>query len=473
LNSTPPTCRFVIVSSSASTTGRIDQMNAGVVINGTLVVQRFLTGGAANYWDICAPVNGVDLTMWDDDLIISGVGFPDGSACDADGCFYSVKYYQVNTFIDVTDINASLPCGRGYEVWCGDDLTTFSGTTLEVEGTVNGPSDFVDAVGSQWQTKGNPFAAPILYSGVTKAGVGNWFYVFDPVADTYQWYDGASSTSSIAELASGRLTMGQAFWTKGPGTLTYPQACITTSGDFLRGRWDLQQSLQLKLSSQSTTYSCVMALDEVAGLSDSYDDMIDVPHFSTGNEKSSSIYMVTGGEKVRNNHIGRDFRDKSFDVSVDIKYSDIYYITPENIANFNNYRHVYLVDKTTGESVDLKNVEKYAFVSEPGEFDRFKLVLTNGENITKGNYDDLGTEVNNISIQQMGNSIDIQVTGLETATAPVTVTLFNVIGQQSAFTISTSVSNGSNIVTLPEGLSGLHILTVQDATGTVSKKIVL
>lgn len=472
----PGATTLIINSTSATTTGRVGPIDPGTSISGNVTVRRFIAAGNTDWRDICSPVAGADLSMWDASIEISGPGFPDGCAYDST-CFHSVVYWENGTKKLVTDPTFALTSGRGFEVFIGDDLSSFSGATLEVTGTLNGPSDFVySAPQVDWYTFGNPFASPILYKDVTKASVGKYFYVYDPATGGYQWYDELSASSSTPELADGKLAIGQAFWSKGPGSLTFPQACKTDqTATFFRAAEETPTHLNLVLTSQTTTYMCLASIDESYETTDGYDDLIDIPHLEQPNTKASSIAFISEDEIIRKNYIEKNFRDKKFDLYTNFLYADYYEINAENIENFDGYNHVYLIDNYENEKVDLKVNPNYVFWSEvDSTTTRFTLILTNAA-VSEAEVFDTNDELNNqetayLSINQTGNMLiinsEIDIENSE-------ITLYNVYGQQVNYNKQTSLVKGDNLVTLPDNFDGVYIVTIRTGEDIFTKKIVL
>ena len=468
---------FIVNSTSATAGGRIGPIPGGFNFGGDYTVRRFIPGGTAGYRDLCSPVTGANLTDWDADLEISGPGFPDGEACGPEGCYNSCKYYQGTSFFDVTDINADLTNGEGFYIWVGDDLDTWSGGSVSVTGSLNTSADVVQTVVSNWHTIGNPYASPVLFSNVTFSGVGQYFYVYDVNIGGYQWYDNSGGgSSSIVELTDGLMATGQGIWVSGPGTITWNQACKTSNtATYIRSSGITDHfggGFHLSLTNESTMYNCTMAFEENDNTEDGVDELIDLPHLSQGFEPGSEIAVRLGDELYRKNHIKRNFKDKSFDLYVNIKQSDIYTITAENIYSFDSYRKVYLLDKETGEMVDLKAEGSYVFSAEVGEYDRFKLILSNKEMEAPSqlaNIDEFDG-LNDLEITQMGHSLEIRST--QTFDSPVSISVVNILGQTEVYTISTQLTGGSNMIHLPTDLKGVHIITLSNANQTISKKLV-
>lgn len=463
---------FVVNSTSATTSGRIDRIYSGFTMTGNVTVKRFLAAGNADQRNICSPVIGATLAEWDNNLEISGEGFPDGCAYGPDGCYYSVKTNEHGEYSDVTDINTTLLPGEGYEIFVGTDLTTFDGATITSTGAIHAGEFTTPSYPYSWNIQGNPFASPILYSEVVRNGfTSNYFYVFDAASGGYQWYDGSSNTSSIPEFANGLLAIGQGFWTEGWGSITYPQTAKTsTQATFVRNS-NIDESIYLTMKEQGTTYNCMINVDFNSEAFDNYDSL-DIRHLSTGLEKASSLMINSNDGMLRKQYLYNDKRDKTLDLSISILNEGYFTIEASNIENANRYSSITLIDNLTGDVIDLKMHNSYTFYSEEGDSRRFQLVLsneviqTNETSIFESGLDD-----SELTITQMGNAIDVESD--EAIEGVTEISIVNLLGQDVVYTETLTIEAGSNMVFVPSELSGMYLVVIKSANGVKTKKIML
>lgn len=104
---------------------------------------------------------------------------------------------------------------------------------------------------------------------------------------------------------------------------------------------------------------------------------------------------------------------------------------------------------------------------------RFTLILSNSVN---GENDDailsnLSTTEDELKIVQLGNIIDVQST--ENYEDVTSISLTNVLGQAVVYTTTTTLVNGSNIITLPSNLKGVFMISIRTGNEVVTKKIIL
>jgi hypothetical protein len=477
-----PSTTFWIESLSGTGGGRVGPIIPPATITGNVSVQRFIPAGSADWRNLCSPVNGSTFLTWDPNLAMSGPDFPDGCAFGEDDCFNSVIYWDNDVFVEVVSGSDPITNGRGYEIFVGDDLVSFSGTTLVSTGTLNSSADIVESYTSGWSTIGNPYASPITFSTLgLSGGIGNYFYVYDPATGDYEWYDGASMTTSIPSItADGLMATGQAVWifADSPGSITFQQNDKSSiDATYIRSEEEFDPSLHLVLSENSSTYNADIHFQEDPSAVDGKDALLDIRHLSTGVEKAPSFTVVNNNEHFRKNYINNDGRDKSFELATKIKNEGFYTISAENWANFRSYAKILIHDHLTGEIVNLKD-ESYVFYAgvdnpEAKVTPRFTLILSNSVN---GENDDailsnLSTTEDELKIVQLGNIIDVQST--ENYEDMTSISLTNVLGQAVVYSTTTSLVNGSNIITLPSNLKGVFMISIRTGNEVVTKKIIL
>ena len=472
---------LIINSEDALGGGRIDEIGVNGSFVGDVTVRRFIPSGVAGIRNLASPVTNATLAQWDDDLLISGIGFPDGCAygflptTGATGCYYSVKYMKEGSYVIPLSTTDVLINGVGYEVFMGDNLSTFSGTTIDVSGGIN-TTDVTTPTLVGWNTLGNPYASPVLFSQALLTNfLGEYFYVFDPAAGAYQWYDKVANTSSVPELASGLLAVGQGFWVKDFGFLTFPQTSKTSSSATYIRNSQVENALQLTLKQDNSTFFSVTSLAFNEEASDEVDHF-DIHYLSTGLEPASSLYMVYDDTlQLTKNYLLNDGDKKVVDFRMRCKTNSFYTISPSNLQDLQDYDYVYLFDKSLNKMVDLRQAETYTFYETEGDKDRFTVILTNERLADKTYVKDVSNDVanNEISIKQLGHTLEIS-TDLKLENATVEVT--NVVGQKimTDFNLGTTESATKQYITIGNDHSGIFIAVVRSGGNVVAtKKIIL
>lgn len=471
---------LIINSTSAITSGRIGTISSNSSVLGSVLVKRFLPAGVAGERNISSPVIGATLAQWDADIEISGEGFPDGCAYGPDGCYYSVKQFISNDYQDVTDINHPLVNGMGYEVFVGTDLNTFNGATLNSLGTIRPFNDYtINVPSNDWTIMGNPYASPINFNDIEKhTNIGNYFYIYDALAGSYVWYDGSDNSTNSGNLTDGIISIGQGFWVfnnnaNTPKHLIFKQSSKTLgNGNFVRNS-EMQDEIVLSLTEEGTTYKCISTV----GFHDEADngfDTLDIKHLTTGLEKASSIVFESEDIYLRKQYLTNDNLDKVLNLSIEILTNGYFNISASDLSGIKErYRNVLLVDNQTNDVVNLTNGDSYYFYADKGNFDRFKLILSNREIIENNIVPVLEEQIlEEVTITQIGNAINVETESEVEENSIITIT--NLLGQEVIYSENIILINGSNIVTLPSGFNGVYLVTVISNDGNrVTKKIIL
>ncbi|MBK9590951.1 MAG: T9SS type A sorting domain-containing protein [Crocinitomicaceae bacterium] len=76
-----------------------------------------------------------------------------------------------------------------------------------------------------------------------------------------------------------------------------------------------------------------------------------------------------------------------------------------------------------------------------------------------------------MTITQMGNSFNVEVA--ENLNEDSQIKLVNVLGQTEVYSSTIRFVQGSNIITVPAELKGVHILIITTGDKIVTKKVVL
>lgn len=218
--------------SSASGTASIGPQGdiAQVITMTNVTSQRFIAAGSAGWREVGFPFNAdYKLSDWDDEVYISGPAFPDGCAYNSDGCFTSVKYWGGVRMQGITSVDSVINAGTGVDFYLGDNLNTFSAHTLQTTKSLNLTFEQIIPLSSDWNFIANPFLSPIDFDNITLNGADNYFWVYDPATDGWQFYEpGGSPETFSANLAGGIISAYQGFWVFNPGGVS-PEIVIDQS----------------------------------------------------------------------------------------------------------------------------------------------------------------------------------------------------------------------------------------------------
>ncbi len=470
---------FIVNSTSNTENGNIGPLTLGT-ITGDITVRRFIPAGIADYRNISSPLANISLLQWDDDFYMSGPGFPDGCAYGPDGCFRSVKYIENDVYNDVDDINHVLVSGRGYDAYLGDNLNVFSGTVVDVNGSVN-TGDISRSFTGGWSLIGNPFASNVNFNLFNRPFImGNYFYVYDSNTGNYQWYNGQDNSSGNGlggpgDINNGIIGLGQGIWVFGSGNLTIPQSSkVRTPAMYIKNA-SVNNGFSIVLTSDVNSYSCDATFSVDANADNSL-EIMDITHLKSRNENAPYISSVVSNQNVRLNKFNNNENTLIFPLNVYVTENENYTITVNDINNFSAYSCVYLIDSITGLQYDLKEINTFTF--EPNAIEeeetRFVLVMSNSncdmiEDISLTNssleFEDM------IAITQRNQQIDIDFDLIKNQN--VSIQVFNSLGKMIHNEVLSNIKSILHTIDISGNASGIYSVRVISNNGQKTKQIFL
>lgn len=464
--------------SDASGTARFGQLGSGGSTSGNITFERFIPAGVGGYRDLASPfLSGATLNEWDDSLIISCPNCPDGCAYGG-SCFESIKIFNNGTqsLEGISNISTSLVQTRGYYSWLSDDLSSLSSdVTIVWNGQLTNTA-FTDFLGGpEWSMTGNPYASQIDFDEIFASGsYGNYFYVYNPVSKSFEYWDGDLQTPSTPELAGGIIAAGQGFWVynTAPGVRLmrfYQTGKVSAADNFIRDEHIANESISLRLHSKGTAHSCEMSvkfLDDA----DNFIDFFDMRHMSSPDTLGVNLYTKASSERLRINALSPYAEEHALDVFITVPVAGEYSITHENLEVFDQYSSVILEDMETGARHCLDSFDEYPFYANEtnSEIMRFRIHFSNdlGCSTTAAHADQSDFTVNaereNVLIMNHGEDNAARVL------------IHNAIGQEIYSEEHTFESFEQ--ISIPKNISwnsNVIIVTIQTAGSTSTHKLFL
>ncbi|MEZ4937861.1 MAG: hypothetical protein R2799_09765 [Crocinitomicaceae bacterium] len=352
----------LIINSSAAGDGRIGS-NTGFTFTNSVTIRRYLPPGNAEYREVTPLTFNFQFQQWDDEMVISGSGFPDGCATQGGVCYYSVKYYDGTNWQDVTSLSTNYAGFKGYRMWSGDDLVSWSGATLESTGNIKTGS--IIGVGfNQWNLIGNSYPSAIDFE-LLKAASTNmdyYFYIYNPNTASYEWYD-AGATGVLDQY----IAMGQGFWVKssnGSPVVFSLNESHKTSQTATFKRPDQLAGLILKISSPRNSFSSKVAFNTVDTAS-VFEDRRDIEYLPTLDNVAPHLTVLNEyGKEMTVNYFNPDAPSAHFSLLAEVPSPGYYRIGVENLSNFDQYKCIHLIDIKTNQVVNLRDEEEYIFYAD-------------------------------------------------------------------------------------------------------------
>ncbi len=460
-------------ASSASGTASIGVIGGTASVTGTgnMRVQRFIAGGDAGYRNIGTPLTSMPLSEWDDEIFISGPGFPDGCAFSSAGCFLSARYWRsdLQAYRGFADVDSMLLNGFGLELFLGDNLTSFGANTLTSFGTPNFSQSTNITVRNQWNLISNPFLSPIDYDNVIKNGsTGNYFYVINPSTNQFEYWDGDAADASVSNFDNGIISPFQGFWVFHSGatsTLTFNQSSksVGSTDLFFKNHIVNQNTnaLQITLIDDQKTTDCKIKIGSIYSNSIDEADIRKLPFEINPNMAVFTLSNDSVDLKV--NSINESENCFFVPILVDVTHEGIYNLKFDNLPEQTN---VFLMDNVLGTKSLIKNGKTIAFQAYENELlriNRFSLLFEN--NLGCGSVSQ-STEKSDVNMYVDNTDLNINIEGEQN---DYSVQIVNLLGQNI---LNSTVSNISK-VDISELNSGVYLVNILTIEGVIidTKKI--
>jgi len=321
---------FTLISTSSGT-ANIAEITGGD-ITGTIIMQRFIAAGATGYHFMAAPVSGISLNDWDQEMVLS---IPDGNnGCAGSSCWHSLKFYDETMpglssvgYDSLSSVGNGINAGQGYWVYTGTGLSSSTAYTMDSRGPANknfGGITVTHTVSGGdsedgWNLIGNPYPSDVNWNLVSLSGTLTPFgYIWDPNGGGHVSFD---------QNAGFILGSHQAIWVKvaegGSGThnetVTFGENSKTADGNnFLKTSGNLNPHLQINLVGAGYDMSTEVRFNQDA--TDAYDWQHDAYHLNSLVGDAPNLSTVTTSGAPTDLSIN-SVQDLSQNVSIPIRIS--------------------------------------------------------------------------------------------------------------------------------------------------------
>ncbi len=437
----------LIINSTASGDGRIGA-NTGFTFTDDITIRRHLPAGDAEYREVTPLTFNFQFQQWDDEMVISGSGFPDGCATIDGACFYSIKSYNGTDWVDITSLTTNYGGFKGYRMYVGDDLVNWSGGTLESTGSIKtGP---IIGIGfDEWNFFGNSYPSAIDFE-LLKAASTNmdyYFYIYNPNEASYEWYD-AGATGVLDQY----VAMGQGFWVKSsngsPVVFSLNESHKTDQTATFK-RPDQLSGLIMKISSPRSPYSSKVAFN-TSDISTVFDDPKDMEYLPTFENAAPHLSVVNEyGKEIMVNYFNTNDHEANFSMIAEVPEPGYYNIDVTNLRNLDQYSCIHLIDIKTNEIVDLRKEGSYTFFADELKTESPRFIVSFANNgceevsneSTLSLLDESNTE-DNIDVKTIFGNVQVNFDFAETKNVDINVT--NSLGQMIYSVQSVNFAKGTH-----------------------------
>ncbi|MBT6916515.1 MAG: T9SS type A sorting domain-containing protein [Flavobacteriales bacterium] len=456
-------------TSDASSTGHIAQVVGTNSITGSINVERFRSARAADWSSIGNSGVTTDLEDLDDDIFMSGIPGSDGAATSSSGgSFISIAYFDNTTdaYVVPNGTSDTFELGRGYEVWLGDNLTTWAAQAWTLDGTANlaAASLSVNSGGGGWNLFANPYPAFLDFSIIESNYVSL-------VGDEWWYYD-ADLASYNSNGTAVDIPPGQGFWIDWTGGPTTIDLDITTSIIDLSSstfyKTDEKEELRIGIRQDNSIFGSAVFLrkDDMAfaGV-----DENDLTPLRLPDPRASHLVMEYAGEDMMLNYVS-DFEDH---IEIPMRFepgqAGDFTMSFKGLESFDDYQCINIIDNEDGKQIEITPATTLRVTIGENLSERtFKLLLSKADYADCLAPADLSDE--DIRITSIGKTIMTDFFLDRSANADITI--YNVLGAP-VFSNSMSVGYSRESFDLNHLQSGLYVVNVSINGSTTTEKVIL
>ena len=435
--------------------------------NGTENIQLYLTGGGdeTNYpWHyISSPVAVLQVT----DVLNSG---NDPAANDLIAYYenlvtdnkelawfgYDGWNYQSDDGVPAGNTFSVLEAGLGYNYYSYYDATRLFGGNLNTEDVTKqisytGATNSLEQKG--WNLLGNPFSSGLDWDAITKpAGIDNAIY-FTVNNSLASYVNGVSNNG-----ATGLIPPMQGFFVKanqsGLNLTLAASARVHNFHSRYKGEAETIPLIRLKIENNKRSDETVIRFDEKA--KNTFDSYLDAYKFGkTGTDVS--LWTTIGKVVYSINSIPFPETETEVPAGVKISESGNYKLSASQLQGIDNY-NVYLTDKSTGVTVNLKTTPALSFNASEGIFsDRFVIKITNMSTVVENP----ATSETSFNIYSSNELINIQTLSDAWDGKAGSVGLIDISGREIKMINNTEFWKNSLIQIPAAGLRGIYFVKMQ------------
>lgn len=472
--------------SNSSLTARIAAVATGASIGANFIMQRYITGSAANYQALSSPSKASILRDWDYDagFYMSGVTGDNGNAVKNGNVYYSVYTYNeaTNAYDSVNTDNQPLTPGLGLYLWMGNSLSSFSPFTFDTRGIPNfgNVNHAITKSGTGTNLIGNPYDSPLKWTSLQTGNstkLGTTFYVFDETTGNWESSNGITGTGGRVASNPNIIAAHQGFMVtaKAAGTITFKETYkSTTDAPIIRLR-DPADMVRIALTTNANTFSghaIVQFNDSASGYYSPNEDALYVKSLL---DNVPVVYTLSkDGKNLIDNTLPHIAATKDISLYAGGGDEGMYTLTFTNINSLGKYNCIQLEDIQNGKWVQVNEGTTYSFVQmQRGQLYKFILHFKALEPGEECNLPEnvATTEQNTMAgVDILPSQVGAQVRFTLPSAQNVSISVYNMLGEKAGQDINTNVMDNTVEVPLPSTHS-IYIIRVQSPYSVLDKKI--
>lgn len=452
----------ITLLSNSSTTAFINQSVANA-FTGEFIIQRFISARNASWGDLSSPVSNSTLGDWDSnpsktqaEILMCGVNGISGSCGGWESVYLWEELFQ--DYVAITDTTYPLVAGEAVELWLEDTNSVLFDKTFDTRGTPNS-GNIVVPVSNSWNLVGNPYAAFVTWTSLTKPTLNSTYYIWN------------TNTASYDAKTNGSIPPHQGFWVEstGSGNLTFTESSkyVTNSSTFFKQESTDDEpyaflEAKLKITNPTLNYSheLKLRLNELAKVELDEFDASFLP------SRIAEAPSITAYNKNATKHLAINSFNNEQEVVIPITIKTG--VDGKHILNAidfksleDKYQFIYLIDSKTTQTFNLKEISEIELKLTSSEEDnRFELRLSNSKAGTNTNSATVNIYKNQENtVIEFGNPDDVY-----------TISIVNVLGQK-IINDFINVSGNNFIIPNDQLPQGINIISVISRDQTFIEKL--
>jgi len=392
-NATLYTNNMLRFSSDSLGSAGIAQITGGGTVVGDIYFNRYINAYPyRRYRFMSSP--STNASMWDyiDDIIVTGPGGAasgfDASPNNNPSIFTYNETVPSRGWVGVSSMYTTFQPGTGHLVFVrGNRFVTNPFVTTSPTNSANidyyGPLNQGDispvlsytntgnVAQDGFNAVGNPYVYAINWNLLTKQNLSPFYYTYNPATGSFMANDGSQPISAYQGFFVQALGSGP--------SITFKESAKVAAGAnvFFKNNNEVSGRITVSKDSFNSDFAVIKF---VSGASATYSPAEDAPKFATSNPDVNISFYTSDNIKVQYNSVSDILSTvaDSFPVHIAAQYGS-YTLSFSDFITLYPGKLVYIYDRFTGSTIDLRTVTQYSFTVSSDTLSRgkrFQLIIS-------------------------------------------------------------------------------------------------
>ena len=455
--------------SDATRTAHVAYIMGGSITGGDYEIQRFITGRAAD-WNTIAGFGLLGMTIEDidDDIYISGIPGGDGNSVSSGGEFVSVWRFDNTTdaYVAPTNTSETMTLGtNGYEMWLGDNLTTWNAKVLDANNSslnLSNTNITIDGAGGGWNLIGNPFPGYLNWDDI-KSGypiVSNAFWYYDADSSQYNFRNGTTF-----------IPPGQGFWVNTNSSYTMQLTTLMLRSDLNTSEFFKTEDLEefkIEVKGDSTVFGSAVRIRKQLGSFEGV-DWQDIPPLKVPDSRAVNIWMDYAGEEMMVNYIDPSVDHVEIPMVVESGLKGDFTMNFKGLSKFRDFQCMNLLDLNSGEQIEIMPGQRYSISFDEGMSRKeYKLLLS------KDDYEDCmaPADITEQQLRVFANGKEVVADFYLDRSARANIRVYDIVGNL-VYSAQETVGYSRETMNLEHVGDGVYMINIEINGGVTTEKVIL